>query len=143
MIVSNCLRCDTQRWRQGMLSTDETGLSSASTIPDFRPDRAGLWFGQRRFLPFKHGHSCAFTAWVPFLPTPFSIGTQYRRHRPAAPSDADSFHRPDSLGAKLVQREPHESTGFGDGELLILLCELAALFDGFVEGLLLPSRVVF
>ena len=50
---------------------------------------------------------------------------------------------PDSLGAKLVQGEPHESTGFGDGELLILLCELAALFDGFVEGLLLPSRVVF
>ena len=34
-----------------------------------------------------------------------------------------------------MQGEPHESTGFGDGELLILLCELAALFDGFVEGL--------
>lgn len=98
-------------------------VQTAGPAYDFADLRA-VW----SMLVHVHSSAVGHSAARP-LPSAFHL------HHPTAASSADLLHRPDSLRAKLVQREPHESAGTGLCELLILLGQLAALLNGLVEGL--------
>lgn len=78
-------------------------VQAAGPAYDFADLRA-VW----SMLVHVHSSTVGHSAARP-LPSSFHL------HHPTTASSAGLLHRPDSLRAELVQGEPHESTGFGDG----------------------------